>query len=193
IVRNGLGGEPVSVLLDGVKRFDIAVRLSDATRDSVEALRKIALRTATGALVPLSEVADVSVAEGYSFVRREQLQRYAVIQMDVRGRDVDGFVKEAEAAIKQQVTLPAGYWIEWGGAFENQQRALAKLALIVPITIFFIFVLLYTAFNSIKYAALDRKSTRLNSSHVKISYAVFCLKKKKKQQTRSITTTNTIP
>ena len=74
--------------------------------------------------------------------------------MDVRGRDVDGFVKEAEAAIKQQVTLPAGYWIEWGGAFENQQRALAKLALIVPVTIFFIFVLLYTAFNSVKYATL---------------------------------------
>src|SRR3546814_2084692 len=94
IVRNGLGGEPVSVLLDGVKRFDIAVRLSDSTRDSVEALRQIPLRTATGAIVPLSEVAEVSVAEGYSFVRREQLQRYAVIQMDVRGRDVDSFVKD---------------------------------------------------------------------------------------------------
>src|SRR3546814_4602517 len=97
MVRNGLCGEPVSVLLDGVKRFDIAVRLSDETRDSVESLRQIPLRTATGALVPLSEVADVSVAEGYSFVRREQLQRYAVIQMDVRGRDVDSLVKEAEA------------------------------------------------------------------------------------------------
>ena len=154
IVRNGLGGEPVSVLLDGVKRFDIAVRLGDASRASVESLRRIPLRTATGAVVPLAEVADVSVAEGYSFVRREQLQRYAVIQMDVRGRDVDGFVKEAQKAIRQQVTLPPGYWIEWGGAFENQQRALAKLSLIVPITIFFIFVLLYTAFNSIKYAAL---------------------------------------
>jgi cobalt-zinc-cadmium resistance protein CzcA len=87
-------------------------------------------------------------------VRREQLQRYAVIQMDVRGRDVDGFVREAGAAIADRVDLPPGYWVEWGGAFENQQRALAKLALIVPITIFFIFVLLYTAFNSIKYAAL---------------------------------------
>ena len=154
IVRNGLGGEPVSVLLDGVKRFDIAVRLSGQTRGSVQALRQIPLRTSTGAVVPLSEVAEVSVAEGYSFVRREQLQRYAVIQMDVRGRDIDGFVKEAQGVIDQQVKLPAGYWIEWGGAFENQQRALAKLALIVPVTIFFIFVLLYTAFNSVKYAAL---------------------------------------
>jgi cobalt-zinc-cadmium resistance protein CzcA len=154
VVRNGLGGEPVSVLLDGVKRFDIAVRLSDATRDSVEALRRIPLRTSTGAVVPLSEVAEISVAEGYSFVRREQLQRYAVIQMDVRGRDIDGFVQEANAAIGRQVQLPPGYWIEWGGAFENQQRALAKLAVIVPVTIFFIFVLLYTAFNSVKYATL---------------------------------------
>jgi cobalt-zinc-cadmium resistance protein CzcA len=154
IVRNGLGGEPVSVLLDGVKRFDIAVRLDQPTRDTVAALGRIPLRTATGAMVPLSEVAEVTIGEGYSFVRREQLQRYAVIQMDVRGRDVDGFVKDANAAITQQVKLPAGYWIEWGGAFENQQRALAKLAIIVPITIFFIFVLLYTAFNSVKYATL---------------------------------------
>jgi cobalt-zinc-cadmium resistance protein CzcA len=154
IVRNGLGGEPVSVLLDGVRRFDISVRLDDGTRSSVEALRRIPLKAASGALVPLSEVATVSVAEGYSFIRREQLQRYAVIQMDVRGRDVDGFVADATAAIESQVDLPPGYWIEWGGAFENQQRALAKLSLIVPITIFFIFVLLYTAFNSIKFAAL---------------------------------------
>src|SRR3546814_6131583 len=128
MVRNGLGGEPVSVLLDGVKRFDIAVRLDDATRESVEDLRKIPLRTETGALVPLSEVADVSVAEGYSFVRREQLQRSALIQMDVRGRDVYSFVEAAEAAIAQQMELPTGYWIEWGGAFENQQRAMATLA-----------------------------------------------------------------
>lgn len=154
IVRNGLGGEPVSALLDGVKRFDIVVRLDNKTRDSVEAIRRIPLKAASGAIVPLSEVANVSVAEGYSFVRREQLQRYAVIQMDVKGRDVDSFVAEASAAIKQQVKLPPGYWVEWGGAFANQQRALAKLSLIVPITIFFIFVLLYTAFNSIKYAAL---------------------------------------
>src|SRR3546814_7089980 len=74
--------------------------------------------------------------------------------MDVRGRDVDSFVQAAEAAIDQQLELPTGYWIEWGGAFENQQRAMAMLAVIVPITIFFIFVLIYTAFNSIQYAAL---------------------------------------
>ena len=142
------------MLLDGVRRFDIAVRLDDRDRASVEALRRIPLRTANGAVVPLSEVAQVGVAEGYSFVRREQLQRHAVIQMDVRGRDVDGFVRDANAALRREVALPPGYWVEWGGAFENQQRALARLAVIVPVTIFVIFVLLYTAFNSVKYATL---------------------------------------
>ncbi len=154
VVRTGIGNQPVSTLIDGVKRFDITARIQDASKASVEAIRDIPLRTASGAIVPLGKVAEVSTAEGYSFVRREQLQRYAVIQMDVRGRDVDSFVKDANAAIAEQVKLPPGYWIEWGGAFENQQRALARLSIIVPLTIFFIFVLLYTAFNSMKYATL---------------------------------------
>jgi len=154
VVRNGIGGEPVSTLLDGVRRFDIAVRLDDADKASLAAIERIPLRTASGALVQLAQVAGVSVAEGYSFIRREQLQRYAVIQMDVRGRDIDSFVQAANAALAKQVTLPAGYYTEWGGAFENQQRALKRLSLIVPATIFFIFVLLYTAFNSVKHATL---------------------------------------
>ena len=154
VVQNGIGGEPVSTLLDGVRRFDIAVRLDDASKASLPAIERIPIRAASGALVQLSQVAEVTQAEGYSFIRREQLQRYAVIQMDVRGRDIDGFVRAANAAIAQQVKLPNGYYTEWGGAFENQQRALQRLSLIVPATIFFIFILLYTAFNSMKYAAL---------------------------------------
>ena len=154
VVRTGIGNEPVSTLIDGVRRFDITARLDDASKSSVQAIRRIPLKTPTGAIIPLSEVTDVSVAQGYSFVRREQLYRYAVIQMDVRGRDIDGFVRDANAAIERQVEMPPGYWIEWGGAFENQQRALARLSVIVPLTIFFIFVLLYTAFNSVKYATL---------------------------------------
>ena len=154
VVRTGIGNEPVTTMIDGVRRFDITARFDDRSKASVQSIQRIPLKTSDGAIVPLATVADVSVAEGYSFVRREQLQRYAVIQMDVRGRDVDGFVRDANAAIDAQIDLPPGYWIEWGGAFENQQRALARLAVIVPLTIFFIFVLLYTAFNSVKYAAL---------------------------------------
>lgn len=154
IVRTGIGNQPVSTLIDGVKRFDITARLQDTSKESVEAIKNIPLRTPNGAIVLLSRVAEVSVAEGYSFVRREQLQRYAVIQMDVRGRDVNSFVQDANKAIEQKVDLPPGYWIEWGGAFENQRRALARLSVIVPLTIFFIFVLLQTAFNSVRQALL---------------------------------------
>jgi cobalt-zinc-cadmium resistance protein CzcA len=74
--------------------------------------------------------------------------------LDVKGRDVDSFVKEAQARIRDQVKLPTGYWMQWGGAFENQQRALARLAVIVPLTIGLIFILLYTAFNSVRHAAM---------------------------------------
>jgi cobalt-zinc-cadmium resistance protein CzcA len=154
VVRTGIGNEPVSTLIDGVRRFDITARIADDSKASVQAIANIPIRASSGAIVPLSEVANIDVAEGYSFVRREQLQRYAVIQMDVRGRDVDSFVKDANQAIEANIDLPSGYWIEWGGAFENQQRALKRLSVIVPLTIFFIFVLLYTAFNSTKYASM---------------------------------------
>lgn len=154
VVRAGIGGSAVSTLIDGVRRFDIAVRLDERYRANLDAIGRIPVRTASGALVPFSRVATIETDEGYSFVRREQLQRYAVLQMDVRGRDVDGFVREANQRIAEQVKLPEGYWIEWGGAFENQQRAMARLAIIVPLTIGLIFILLYTAFNSLTYATL---------------------------------------
>ncbi len=154
VVQAGIGGKTVSTVIDGVKRFDIQVRLDSAFRDSQQAISDIPIRTQSGALVPLARVATIETDEGYSFVRREQLQRYAVIQLDVKGRDVDSFVKEAQAKLDQNVKLPAGYWVEWGGAFENQQRALSRLALIVPLTIGLIFILLYTAFNSVRHAAM---------------------------------------
>ncbi len=154
MVQAGIGGKSVSTLIDGTRRFDIQVRLDLASRDSLQAMGNIPLRGPGGELVPLSRVATIDTDEGYTFVRREQLQRYAVIQMDVKGRDVDSFVKEADAKLKAQVKLPEGYWVEWGGAFENQQRALARLAVIVPLTIGLIFILLYTAFNSVAHATL---------------------------------------
>ena len=154
VVQVGVGGKSVTTLLEGTRRFDIQVRLAPEYRDSVRAIESLPIRTHTGGIVPLARVATVDLHEGYTFVRREQLQRYAVIQMDVKGRDVDGFVTEGEAAIRERVKLPEGYWIEWGGAFENQQRAMARLAVIVPLTIGLIFILLYTAFNSVTYATL---------------------------------------
>ncbi|WP_374605642.1 efflux RND transporter permease subunit [Niveibacterium sp.] len=154
IVQSGIGGSAVSTLIDGTKRFDIAVRLAENYRANPAQIAAIPLRTREGVLVPFGSVAKIELDEGYSFVRREALQRYAVLQMDVKGRDVDSFVKEADARLREQVKLPAGYWVEWGGAFENQQRAMARLGMIVPLTIGLIFLLLYTAFNSVRHATL---------------------------------------
>ena len=154
VVRSGIGGTAVSTVIDGTKRFDITVRLADEFRASPGAIANIPIRTAEGVLLSFSQVAKIELDEGYSFIRREALHRYAVLQMDVKGRDVDGFVRDANAALKQKVQMPAGYWMEWGGAFENQQRAMARLAVIVPLTIGLIFILLYTAFNSVRHATL---------------------------------------
>ena len=154
LVRAGIGGKAVGAVLDGAKRFDIQVWLKPEFRNGIEAIGSLPLRTKDGALVPLSRVAEIRVSEGYSFVRHDNLQRNAVIQMDVRGRDVNGFVKEANTEIQRQVKFPSGYLLQWGGAFENQQRAMARLAVIVPLTIGLIFVLLYTAFNSAALAGL---------------------------------------
>lgn len=154
VVQAGIGGSTVSTLIEGTKRFDISVRLSDEFRLDPATIGAIPIRSAEGALVPFSQVATITLDEGYSFVRRESLQRYSVLQMDVKGRDVDGFVKDADAALKAQVQLPAGYYVQWGGAFENQQRAMARLAVIVPLTIGLIFMLLYTAFNSVRHATI---------------------------------------
>ncbi|NUZ09079.1 efflux RND transporter permease subunit [Piscinibacter koreensis] len=154
VVQAGIGGETVSTLIEGTRRFDIAVRLAEEFRNSPAAVASIPIRTPEGALVPFSQVASIELAEGYTFVRREALQRYAVLQMDVQGRDVNSFVQDANAAIAKAVKLPAGYWVEWGGAFENQQRAMERLAIIVPLTIGLIFILLYTAFNSVRHATL---------------------------------------
>lgn len=154
VVQAGIGGKAVSTLIDGSKRFDIQVWLDADFRNSVQAISSIPMRSDNGALVPLGSVATLELDEGYSFVRREQLQRYAVIQMDVQGRDVNSFVQVAQERIAAQVKMPTGYVIEWGGAFENQKRAMTKLAIIVPLTIGLIFILLYTAFNSVTYATL---------------------------------------
>ena len=154
VVQTGIGGRTVSTLIDGSRQFDIQVRLAPEFRKDIAAIQNIPVRTESGALVPLSRLAKLTLDDGYAFIRHDQLQRVAVIQMDVQGRDMGGFVTDANAAIAQQVKLPAGYYIEWGGAFENQQRAFAKLAVIVPLTIGLIFILLYTAFDSATYAAL---------------------------------------
>ena len=111
-VRTGLGGEVVSHILDGVKRFDVLVRFDEQSRDDVEKIGAVPIRTQSGALVPLGKVADVSLSSGLARVRRENLSRYIVIQCNVVGRDLGGFVSEAQQKIAQQVKLPSGYYMD---------------------------------------------------------------------------------
>jgi len=154
IVQAGIGGETVSALLDGAKRYDIVVRFDDAARRDVAEIMRIPLRTAEGNLVPLSRVAEVVVTPGVAKIRRESLARLIVVQANVEGRDIGGFVTEAQEKIGAGVKLPPGYYTDWGGAFENQRRAMRTLTIIVPLTILLILVLLYTAFNSLRHALL---------------------------------------
>ncbi|PKH23799.1 CusA/CzcA family heavy metal efflux RND transporter [Enterobacterales bacterium CwR94] len=154
VVEAGIGGASVSTITEGAARIDLVTRFSAPWRESVAAIGAIPLRGASGQQIYLSQVADIERAEGYAFLRREGLQRYVVLQMEVEGRDIDGFVKEATQAIEQNTPLPEGYWSTWGGAFENQQRAMGKLAVILPLTIGLIFILLYTAFGTLRHAVL---------------------------------------
>jgi len=153
VIRNGIGEESVSQMLDGVKRFGISVKIKDAKKD-INAIKNITLRSQNGALVFLKDICDVRVEQGASFIKRENLSRYMVVSIEVQNRDVASFVKEANEIIKKSVDIPSGYYISWVGDFKNMQEASEKLMMIVPITLVLIFLLLYTAFNSISKAFL---------------------------------------
>jgi heavy metal efflux system protein len=153
VVRNGIGEEPISQKIEGIRRFGIVAKIKDAKKD-ITALKKVTLRTKHGNLVSLEQICDIKVEQGASFIKRENLSRYMVLGVEVQGRDVASFVKEANAIIKAKVKIPAGYYIGWAGDFKNLQEASDKLMLIIPITIFLVIILLYTAFSSLSKAML---------------------------------------
>ncbi|MDB5100555.1 MAG: czcA 1 [Cyanobacteria bacterium RYN_339] len=152
VVEAAIGGRRVGELIEGQRRFAIQVKLPEAQRGSVEAIRNLLIDTPQGGLVPLAQVADIKMEEGPAQVSREDGQRRIVIEANVAGRDVGSFVADAQAAIKRDVALPPNYFLGWGGQFENQQRAMARLALVVPAAIAMIFGLLYAAFRSWRQA-----------------------------------------
>ncbi len=153
IIRNGIGEEPVGEMIEGVRRFGIVAKIEDAKLD-IDAVKNITIRAKDGAVVTLDQICDISVIQGASFIKRENLSRYMVLSMAVEGRDVASFVKEADEIIKSSVTMPTGYYIGWAGDFKNMQEATQKLMVIIPITILLVILLLYTAFNSLSKAML---------------------------------------
>lgn len=154
IVETAIGGKVATQVIDGRRRFDVVVRLLEEGRKDVDAIRSLLLSAPGGERVPLGRIARVYLAEGPEVVPREDAQRRIVIQANVRGRDIGSFVAEAQAAIEREVTLPTGYYITWGGEFENQQRAMKRLYIVVPLSIFFIFLLLFSTFGSVAQALL---------------------------------------
>lgn len=154
LLETGIGGKEVSSLYEGERRFAIAVRLPEQFRGNVEAIRNLMLRAPGGAMVPLHAVAQIKIVDGPAQISRESAKRRVVVGANVDGRDLGGFVNEVQGRIAKEVKLPAGYYLEWGGQFENMERAMSTLAVIVPLTIAAIFFLLFILFNSVKLAGL---------------------------------------
>ncbi len=153
-VELGVGGEVIGQVFQQTRRFGILVRFDEKYRKDSDAIGNIRVRTPEGALIPISDVATISEVIGPIQINREKNQRRIVIQANVEGRDLGSVVEEIQARIKKQVSLKPGYFVEYGGQFENQRRAMERLAIIVPITMFFIFILLYSAFNTFRHALL---------------------------------------
>jgi cobalt-zinc-cadmium resistance protein CzcA len=154
-VAIGIGGKVSGTFFSGDRRFDIVVRLPDAVREDVDALRRlpVPLPKEAGArtsYIPLSEVASVELAPGPNQVSRENGKRRIVVSANVRGRDIGSFVAAAEAAIRARVPVPAGYWTSWGGTFEQLQSATARLRVVVPVALGLVFVLLFAMFGNVR-------------------------------------------
>ena len=153
-VEVAIGGDEVGQVYEGIRRFDVNLRLQEPYRRDLHEIATLIIPGPNGSSVPLSEVADVRVVTGPKQISHDNGQRRIVIQLNVRGRDLGGFVAEAQRAIAAKVKLPPGYLVTWGGQFENQQRAMNRLMIIVPITIGLIYLLLFSSFGSLKQAAL---------------------------------------
>ncbi|HPR63240.1 MAG TPA: CusA/CzcA family heavy metal efflux RND transporter [Thermoanaerobaculia bacterium] len=154
LVEMAVGGEVVDELYLNTRRYGIFVRYKKSHRDTPEAIRNLLLSTSTGVMVPLSQVAEVREVTGPIQINRERNHRRWTVTANVRGRDMGSVVKELQARIQQRVTLPPGAVLEIGGQFENQRRAMRRLSLIVPLTLFLIVLMLYLSLGTVREALL---------------------------------------
>ncbi len=153
-LRRWVEGQPIGLVQEPGRRTPLVIRGSDKLRNSPADFEALRIVTPDGQSLPLSTVARLTRTDGPVKIDREQAERYVVVQTNVRGRDLVGFVEEARAKVTQAVPLPEGYRITWGGQFENQQRAAQRLGLVVPVALLLIFFLLFSTFGSVRQAAL---------------------------------------
>jgi len=154
VIRTAVGGEQAGQIFEDIRRFDITVRFLPEARGSAAAIREIVITAPGGEKIPLGQLAVIEEIVGPRQITRENNQRFITVQCNVRGRDIGTFVAEAQKNIETNVVLPPGYLVQWGGQFELQQQANARLALVVPVTLLAVFILLFANFNSLGNALL---------------------------------------
>ena len=154
VIEIAIGGKRATDIFEGERRFAAAVRLPEDFRNNVQAIRQLLVATPNGTQVPLQSVAKIEVSDGPAQISREMAKRRVVVMINVKDRDLGGFVAELQQAAGAKVKLPEGYYLEWGGQFQNMERAMGHLKIIVPVTIAAIFFLLFLLFNSLRFATL---------------------------------------
>jgi heavy metal efflux system protein len=154
VIETALGSKVATQIWEGDRRFGVAVRIRDADRRNVGDIRNLLIDTPAGARVPLEQVATVNVRSGNMNISREGGGRLIAVGVFIRGRDMGGIVSEMREKVAANVSLPPGYYVTYGGEFENQQRAMSRLAVIVPVSVLLIFVLLFNAFGSVRSAGI---------------------------------------
>jgi heavy metal efflux system protein len=154
LVETAIGGATATQVLDGSRRFDVVVRFPDAIRGDPAALAGLLLTAPGGERVPLGNIATVAIVRGPEAINHEDGQRRLVVQTNVRGRDVGSYVAEAQRKLAGRVPMPEGYHLAWGGQFENQQRAMQRLMVVIPLSLVIIFLLLFITFGRVGQASL---------------------------------------
>jgi len=154
VIETAIGGKKATDIYEGERRFSAAVRLPEDFRNSIEAIDAILLTSPNGARIPLGDLANIGLNDGPSQISREMGKRRIVVGINVRDRDLGSFVAELQKTVSSQIKLPEAYYLEWGGQFQNMERALGHLKIIIPITIGAIFFVLFMLFNSVRFAAL---------------------------------------
>nr|MBI3614694.1 efflux RND transporter permease subunit [Nitrospirota bacterium] len=154
LIETAIGGKPATHVYEGARRFQLVLRFPEDYRNSVATIGEIRVKSVSGALIPMSDLAAIELREGPARISREQVRRRIYIGFNVVGRDIGGVVDEGRRKLAERLQLPQGYQIVWGGTFENMERAMARLMVVVPITIGLIFLLLFWAFHSLRYATL---------------------------------------
>jgi cobalt-zinc-cadmium resistance protein CzcA len=154
VVNTAFAGQATGSVYEGEKKFDLVVRLDGSQRKNIEDVNNLLISTPSGIDIPLSSVANVDLKESINQIQRENAQRRIIVGFNVKNRDIQSTVEDLQQNVEKQLKLPTGYTIKYGGTFENLQQAKARLSIAVPVSLLLILLMLYFAFNSIKYGLL---------------------------------------